>query len=129
VTTSYEEFDGDYIDADYCKFLNDIQTQQGIDIGAYLEICVSMNRGNNKIEVTCSNDEGNEWEQSYAFEIPEGWEFEKVCEMFPGFVYLKTEDYVKPEEEEEEEEIDPYTKYCDDMANNPYDDLNIANND
>ncbi len=25
--------------------------------------------------------------------------------------------------------VDPYTEFCDDMANNPYDDLNIANND
>jgi hypothetical protein len=108
MTTSYEPFDGDYIDADYGKLLNDIQTQQGIEIGVFLEICVSFNRGNNKIEVNCSNDEGDEWEYSYAFDIPEGWELEQVREMFPGGVYLKTEDYVKPEQEEEEEDDDGF---------------------
>ncbi len=103
VTTSYEEFDGDYIDADYGKLLEDIQVQNALNIGAYLEICVSLDWDSNKIEVSCSNDAGNEWKQHYAFEIPEGWKFEKVREMFPGNVYLRTEEYVKPEQEEDEE--------------------------
>lgn len=101
--TNYEPFDGDYIDADYGKLLNDIQTQQGLSIGAYLEICASMNKGSKKIEVNCSNDEGDEWEQSYSFEIPEGWELEKVREMFPGNVYLRTGEYAKPEDESDGE--------------------------
>jgi hypothetical protein len=98
--TSYEPSDGDYIDADYCKLLNDIQSQQGLDIGGHLEICVSMTQDNNKIYVLCSNDEGSEWKYSYVFEIPAGWELEKVREMFPGNVYLSTDDYVKPEQDD-----------------------------
>ncbi len=89
MTTSYEPFDGDYIDADYGQLLNDIQVQQEVKIGSYLEICVSLNLKSNKIEVLCSNDEGNEWEFSFSFEIPTGWELEKVREMFPGNVYLR----------------------------------------
>jgi hypothetical protein len=43
MATQYEPFDGDYTDADYTKLLDDIQTEQGIDIGAWLEICATMN--------------------------------------------------------------------------------------
>ncbi len=103
-STSYEPYDGDYVDADYCKLLNDIQIQKGLNIGAYLEICACMTQDNNKIFVSYSNDDGDDWEQSYVFEIPDGWELEKVREMFIGNVYLRTDDYVRPEQEEEEEE-------------------------
>lgn len=101
--TSYEPFDGDYEDADYTKLLNDIQAEQGFDIGAFLEICVSLT-DEDKIYICCSNDEGTEWKYTNEYPIPASWDIETVRFMFPGNVYLKTDDYVEPEQDEEEEE-------------------------
>ncbi len=126
MATQYEPFDGDYIsDADYSKFLDDIQTEQGIDIGAHLEICVTLTR-DDFIRIACSNDEGSEWTFVYKFPIPTSWDVEIVRDMFEGNVYLKTDDYQAPEDTGDDPEVDPYTQFCDDMANNPDDDLNIA---
>jgi len=126
--TEYEPYDGDYIDADYTKLLNDVQRERGHDLGEYLEICVSLT-DDDQLYILCSNDEGNEWKYSHTYPIPAGWDIEKVREMFSGYpVYLQTDAYQKPEDADgEEEDVDPYTQFCDDMANNPDDDLNIAN--
>jgi hypothetical protein len=87
--TSYDPHDGDYIDADYTKLLNDAQAAKGIDIGKYLEICVSLTE-DNEIYVQCANDNGDEWIVDHTFAIPDGWSIEEVRDMFPGNVYLRT---------------------------------------
>ena len=102
MATEYEPYDGDYIEADYTKLIDDIQREQGIDIGAWLEICVSLD--DDEIYITCSNDEGNEWERSYTFPIPPGWEPEAVRAMFEGYVYLQTDAYQSVDCSENEEE-------------------------
>lgn len=84
--TSYDPKDGDYIDADYTKLLNDIQNASDYDIGEYLEICVSLEDG--KIYI-CGSDDGTEWVWRRTFPIPDGWKLEDIQKMFPGYVYLE----------------------------------------
>lgn len=91
--TQYKPFDGDYTDANYTKLLDDIQTEQGIDIGTWSEICVTLTK-NNLIFITCSNDEGDEWVFDYTFPIPVSWDVGTVQAMFNGNVYLHKEQEV-----------------------------------
>lgn len=95
MTTEYVPYDGDYIEGvDYTKFINDIQTEAGIDIGIYREICVTLTLdGKDKIQVDCSNDEGDEWEWTDTFPVPSGWDMALVKEMFVGLVYMRTDAY------------------------------------
>jgi hypothetical protein len=100
--TSYKPFDGDYTDADYTRLLDDIQTEQGINIGASYEICVNLIK-DDKIHVVCSNDDGSEWVFEYSFPIPTSWDIETIRAMFEGNVYMNTDAYQKPENTEDEE--------------------------
>jgi hypothetical protein len=90
--TSYEPYDGDYTDADYTKLLNDIQSENNLDIGAHLEICVNLT-DKDKVYILCSNDEGTEWEFDYVFPVPSSWSVDTVRDMFSGYaVYLQVSD-------------------------------------
>jgi len=100
MATHYEPYDGDYIDADYTRLLDDIQTEQDIDIGAWLEICAMLDE--DQIHIICSNDEGNEWVYDFTFPIPASWNVDEVRTMFEGNVYLQTDSYQKPENDDEE---------------------------
>jgi hypothetical protein len=99
--TIYKPYDGDYIDADYTKLINDVQIEQGYDIGDFLEICVTLTK-DDRILIRCSNDEGSEWDYSYTRSIPAGWDIGKIREMFSGNVYLKSDTYSPPEPEDED---------------------------
>lgn len=85
--TNYEPSDGDYIEADYAKFFNDIQTQASFDFGEYPEICTSLEHG--EIYVCGANDESSEWIWQQSFPIPQGWDIEQVKKMFEDYVYLQ----------------------------------------
>jgi len=87
--TNYVVSDGDYIDADYTKLLNDIQAEADFDIGDYLELCVSFEDG--EIKVLGSNDEGSEWIWERSFPVPAGWSIELIQSMFMGNVYFQLE--------------------------------------
>lgn len=86
--THYEPFDGDYIEADYGKLVDEIQENKGIDIGPYPEICVSV-RQDNKIEVLGSNTDEEDWEDIYLFDIPKTWDLKLIQDMFVGNVYMQ----------------------------------------
>lgn len=99
--TSYDPSDGDYIDADYTKLLNDIQTAADFEIGEFLEICVSITN-DDEIFVQGTND-GTGWIWDRTFPIPDGWQIETIREMFPGYVYLEpVEKSEKPESIEDD---------------------------
>lgn len=98
--TQYKPFDGDYIDADYEKFLNDIQAQSNYEFGEYPEICVSL-ENDITIRILFSNDEKDEWIFDRTFPIPNGWDVSQVEKMFEGNVYLKPS-YIRPELSEED---------------------------
>jgi len=88
--TCYQPFDGDYIDEDYEKLLDDLQTEAGYDFGEFLEIIVSLEGDNNDTLYVCgSNNEGTEWIWQQGFPIPSGWNLERLEKMFEGNVYLK----------------------------------------
>lgn len=89
--TFYEPYDGDYTDGNYTALLNAMQTEQGFELGVYLEICVSLTE-DDQLYILCSNDDGNEWVFDYIVPIPAGWDLKTVREMFPGNVYLKCEE-------------------------------------
>jgi len=87
--TYYEPFDGDYIDDDYEKLLDNLQTEAGYDFGEYLEIIVSLEGDGDKystIYVCGSNDEGTKWIWQQCFDIPNGWSLERLGKMFEGNV-------------------------------------------
>lgn len=84
--TSYEPKDGDYTEADYGKFLNDIQKQADYEFREYPEICASLEHG--EIFVCGSNEECDEWIWHKTFPVPQGWDIEQVRKMFEGYVYL-----------------------------------------
>jgi hypothetical protein len=90
--TEYKVSDGDYIEADYTKFFNDIQVAAGYRFGEYLEICTDLQ--NDTIHVLGSNDEGDTWEWEQSFPVPQGWDIEQVKKMFEGYVYLEPDDYL-----------------------------------
>ena len=94
--TNYEPSDGDYIEADYSKFFNDIQAQAGYDFGKYPEICTSLEDG--EIFVCGANEECDEWIWQQSFPIPQGWSIEQVQEMFEGYVYLEPSTRPTPRE-------------------------------
>jgi len=86
--TLYEPFDGDYIDADYSKFFNDIQTEADFDIGEYPEICTTL-EADNTIRILGANVDQDDWIWDRSFPIPQGWDMEQVTKMFEGCVYLE----------------------------------------
>lgn len=88
MTTNYEPFDGDYIDADYSKFFNDMQTEANFDFGEYPEICTTL-EADNTIRVLGANINQDDWIWDRSFPIPQGWELERVKKMFEGCVYLE----------------------------------------
>lgn len=94
--TEYEPFDGDYIDADYTRLINDIQIGTGAPFGAYREICVSL-EDDNLVEILFSDDDGANWDRENSYPVPDGWTVEQLRPMFAGYpVYLKTDEY-KPD--------------------------------
>lgn len=101
-TTIYEPFDGDYGDYDYTKLINDIQTAQGYSFGPYREICVTLEV--DQLRILCANDKGDEWIDDHFYDIPPEWTLTQLQEMFFGSVYMKTSEYVEPENHDYEDE-------------------------
>lgn len=91
--TEYKPFDGDYIDEDYTGLMNAIQTEQGAAFGAYLEIMVDLT-DDETIEISFSDNDGEEWAHTYFYPIPPGWTIERLRPMFAGHgVYLDTDEF------------------------------------
>lgn len=86
--THYEPFDGDYIDADYGNFFDDIQIQNNYDFGEYPEICATLEE-DRTIRVLGANVDQDNWIWDRSFAIPGGWDWGLVQKMFEGTVYLE----------------------------------------
>ncbi len=105
----YKPFDGDYDKADVDNLIKFIHDLLGDDFGVYRELCLSM-EDDDTIKVLASSDAGDEWIGDYIYHIPDGWDVERVRNLFRfgSSIYFQTDaewpDDEWPDEDDEEEE-------------------------